>query len=598
MTLSTPRNLNWHRTSGTIGHIFFFVLFAFSLMYYKERMLAFDPSFFSFLMIQDMSFSIALGRWGAVFSEVLPLIGLKSGINLEGFLQLFSASFILLYYIYFLIIHYVYRNTRATVVLLLTLCLTFRSTFYYSTAELYQALGLCVLFWAVLEKAVQKPKFINPQFFVAVGLIILISFFHQLAALPVLFIIGFEYLSRKNWKSACLLSLGALTFLWFIVRIKFMSTSAYEQNKMLSSADFFNNLSNLASLSSTKYVAKFILSSLLVPAITGVLVVLGLLWKKKWLPALFTVFAAGGFSVIVIVTLGKGDSEIMTENYFTVLGLFIALPLIREFYDEAKLPVVGLSVLLTLYSLCAIQNSHHYFTTRLTYLNNLVSYARQFENKKLVISKSNLDPIVSVPWALPFESTLLSSIPGKHNTAAIFAEDEKKPFSDADLARPNVFFGPTWEPFWFTSNNLNQAYLALPSGPYLRMNSWQSDTTFKESNFTKENIVLKGCSLRYDHDFFMAEVEIKNNSPFKLHSIPAGPNPVVISYHLYDKDWKMIKWDNVRTMLTVDILQGHSFVQSVHIERPEPGQYYVDFDLVVEGKRWLGIDHRVVMIVK
>ncbi len=438
--------LNTRSITGFFGHAFFFTLAIIALVFYKERMLAYDPGFFSFMMIEDETFSVALGRWGSVFSQVLPILGLKAGISLESFLQLFSVSFILLYYIYFLLIHYVYKNTRASVVLILTLCLTFRSTFYYSTAELYQALGLSVLFWAVLEKALEQKKTINFHFVFAIMLIVLVSFFHQLAAIPLLFILGYEYISRENWKSYPNLILIAVVLIWFVIRVKLLTTSQYEKEKMPELKDFFS-IRDLFKSEELAHIRHFLKYVLFIPWITGLTVMVIMFFKKKRLLSLYTGLCVVGFVFLVMVTLKKGDSVVMSENYFTILGLFIAIPLVTEFFTRFPLRTLGISAALTIYSILAICGSHYFLTNRVKFLNNLVAYGQQFEGRKLVVKLDKITDRTSVAWALPFETLLLSSINSSYQSTTIFPTNDFVKFSGDTLTKENVFLGPTWEPF-------------------------------------------------------------------------------------------------------------------------------------------------------
>ncbi len=109
--------------TAVTGHIFFLVLLLFSVFFYRERMLYSDPAFFSFLVIDGNDYSVALGRWGTVLSQAIPLFALQHGVSLEHFLQLYSASFILVYYLVFLIIHYGFKNASGSWMLILSLCL-------------------------------------------------------------------------------------------------------------------------------------------------------------------------------------------------------------------------------------------------------------------------------------------------------------------------------------------------------------------------------------------------------------------------------------------------------------------------------------------
>ncbi len=141
-------------------------------------------------------------------------------------------------------------------------------------------------------------------------------------------------------------------------------------------------------------------------------------------------------------------------------------------------------------------------------------------------------------------------------------------------------------------------YFSLPSGDYVNVSSSQSDTSFHEASFTPENFKIEANGkFVADNEYFIAEVLLNNQSDFLLPSIVTEKEHVHISYHLYSSDGKLVKWDNVRSELTVDVFPHKSFIQAVKIEQLEKGEYELEFDLVTEGKRWWGINKRSKLIV-
>src|ERR1700722_11277254 len=118
-----------------MGLLFFGVLFYISWIYFKERMLNFDPSAFCFWMIETKTFYIMLDRWTTAFSQVIPLIALKNHCSLISFLKLYSVSFVIIQYLIFLCITLILRNYRAGILLMFALGLSSRLFFYYSTEE-------------------------------------------------------------------------------------------------------------------------------------------------------------------------------------------------------------------------------------------------------------------------------------------------------------------------------------------------------------------------------------------------------------------------------------------------------------------------------
>src|ERR1700722_16767096 len=114
-----------NRIIQLMGFLFFGFLFFIAWYYYKERMLSYDSANYCMEIINTKSY-LNYGRWGAAFAQFLPLSALKNHCSLQTFLQLYSVSFILIYYLIFLICTVVLRNNKAGLILMLSMCLGFR----------------------------------------------------------------------------------------------------------------------------------------------------------------------------------------------------------------------------------------------------------------------------------------------------------------------------------------------------------------------------------------------------------------------------------------------------------------------------------------
>ena len=81
-------------------------------------------------------------------------------------------------------------------------------------------------------------------------------------------------------------------------------------------------------------------------------------------------------------------------------------------------------------------------------------------------------------------------------------------------------------------------------------------------------------------------VEVNNYGPRTL--VADGPNPVHLSYHLFDSAGNTVVWDGLRGTLPGDIPAGRSASVSVDVQLPSTvGDYTLSWDLVQEGVAWL-----------
>jgi len=586
------------------GILFFSFLIYISWLFYKERVLCFDPAFFAFQIIDTKNFSIALGRWGAIFSQILPLWALKNGSSMETFLRLFSIAPIINYTIIFLIITLGLKNYRAALALLLALCLGFRHAFYYTTAELYLGIALSILLWAIIapEKEYSSKIKKHIAFIASLPLIYIMSYSHQLTIFPIVFIFIAEFLANKRYKDAHLWTLLCVTIIWYYLRIFVFKSTEYEMEKIPSPDVFVKQLPFINNLSSTLYFKHFAKHYLWLLFLTFFISWLYLFKMKNWLYFIFLPAFSLFYLVIILITYYKGESVLMYQNYYTVFGVFAAVPFMYILYSNFKEKwrlffVIPLLVL----SLVGIYNAHNILTKRLEYIDHLVTYGRKQDNKKFLISVQNFQwQIGWVSWVLPFETALYSAIDGPDSVVTFFAADDVNKH-DSLINRENVFLGPEWSLTWYGSQNLNRNYFHFPSSGYKKLNLSQADTLFHEETFNKNNVQIEPVEdkIYCDPDSFVyVPLRIINLSGARLASTPKGDKPIFLSYHVYDMENKMIlPGEGVRTPLDVDLEK--QYLQGLLVTLPKKkGNYVVAVDFVTENIRWWGINSKFILEVK
>ncbi len=585
--------------TGLLGNVFFLILAIFSLIFYKERMLYYDPAFFSFSIINNGTFSIALGRFGAMFSQILPVLASKKLFSIDTILQIYSISFILVYYLIFSIIQCFLKDTVAALVLIFSLCLTFGVTFYYPTAELYHGIAFAVLFWSLLRKLEfwnKREQTIGIVFILLLG--ILLSYLHQLAGFLAVFFIAIQLLDWKGSNRARLLFIGSVFLIWNVIRIKFLTTSTYESDKLLDSSTFMDQLFKLNTNPTLERYFNFLKDVTILPLIAFITALL-LLIKKNFKLVSLCILAFIGFSVVVLVTLYRGESIIMTQNYFTVLGTFMAIPITMVIIDYKKIFMVPLVIVLCGYSLFGIYKAAQPLKERVIMIENMIDYGRQFQNKKFIISEKNhLNKYFFSTTFMPFETLLQSSLNFDDESVTYFIQKEGEELKQSELSKEGVFLGPNFSLYSYRSNTFNLNYFRLPLGPYLNLSTNQDDNSYDENLFDKNNLKLESLRLKYD-DVSDIYVKLTNLSTQILPSIPGERNKIFLGYHLADKEGKIITWDNERTALDFDLHPNKTMIQKLKVNPPSsPGNYILFIDIVTEGKRWWNIDTKIELRIK
>src|ERR1017187_1563273 len=542
-----------------MGFLFFGFLFYISWRFYKERMLSFDPAYFAFQIIQFNTYFIAIGRWASVLAEFLPLMALKNDCSLPIFLKFYSVSFIINYYLIFLIITLILKNYRAGIVLMLALGLGFRFVFYYATAELYLGIALSVLLWAIVAPVHPYSSSLKKWIatIISMPLICTISFCHQLTAFTILFPLLFEIIYNKRWRDITIWIPILFTFAWFFIRLEYLTTSEYEQSKMVTADSFIDGLPRFFSLSAWIYFKHFFTHVLRTLFYTYIFCFLIAIFFKRWFLIFYSILFSIGYLILIVIINIAGSNSLFYENYYTVFGLFAGVMLLYLIYERFHKALLYLIIIaLLFFNLKGIYNAHNLQTMRVQYLDRLTNYGRHNPAKKYLLNMKNIPiNIVSVQGFLPFETLLYSSLQSPDSAVSYYWTEDMNSW-DTLIHRNNVFLGPEFCIDWFTTNNMNRDYIRLPATGYAKANTSQMDTSFHESIFNSKNVFLEPAQEvvhSTTYDFVVAPIKIINKSGKTIYSTPDGDHPVYMTYHLYDNDGNLISKNNTNSILEVDI---------------------------------------------
>lgn len=561
------------------GLIVFCVMGAMAWILYKERMLNFDPAFFSFLMLQEEWFSPVLGRYGTVLSQILPFSLMKAGADLETILRFYSLSFVLLYIIYLLFIGLLFKDKKGIIAICIALTLTFRETFYYSTAELYQAIGLSVLLWSMFSHSLnQVGKKRTLGLILCAMMVVGISFFHQLALFTVFFVLSITYLERRQWKDYYALILLGWALLWFIFRIKFLTVSEYEQENLLTAEKVLEGLSNFGSLHSRIYFSAFFENHLIIPSAVCVLGLAYLLIKRRWLISAYIGLFTVGYWVVIMIGKSGPDSPIMLQNYYTVFGLFAGVLLALALEKRSILVKAGVILILGMFSLKNIYQSRYDYQLRTEYLSHIAEYGQQFPERKYVMHASHLPwSFVWINWALPFETLLNSEIDSELESVTFFSTFELDTLDSYDIDRPESFLGPAFEPHWFSAPSLNTAYFSVPNGPYRLLNTAPTEDLLLDSLiFLPElQIIPFNEAINKSGGWTSLKIKLSNNTETLLHSIYKDGEGLYLYHRITNADGET--WKTEKRRLMFDLAPGKHYTEILAYDHPRESNCKMEF---------------------
>ena len=577
-----------------------------SIAFFKERMLAFDPPFFSFMMLQDESFSIVLGRWGTLFSQILPLIAIHLNSSLELVLQVYSSSYIFLYALIFAILLKVYKKPIYALAFAIYLVLGFRDTFYYPTAELYLGAPLALFVPSILYSKKKWLQMTWLRLLFALLVFVASTYFHQLCIFPFLFVLWLDA-SEKPWLCKNRLMLTGLFILWFVVRVKFLTSSDYEAGKIPGITEMLAQLGNFFSLPSVRYSANVVFGKLWWIFLLPLFPLVSFIKSKKYFQAFWITAFPAGFWVFLMLFFYRGESAIMYENYYTVFGILIGLPF--AFWVESNFGksirihrgIAALVVIITLVSIKGIWDSHYTFSERNKYVARITNYQKEIGFSKAIIDEKAIDSkLMGSTWADAFSSLLYTSLL-THEDAQTFyvSKDVEKTLSKVQR-NENEFLGPHFSPHWWSSNSLNTAFFTLKWGEYKVLNT-QQEAFHNDSLFADKVKIELPKSLEAEaHNGLPASVyvKIRNWSDHKLPSLISEDKQIEIAYRLYDEKGNLIFGDGKSTQLEVDVWPYTCFLQRLVLDKSiKPGKYQIGVQLIDEGEGWLGEEAKAELIV-
>lgn len=590
-----------------IGHAFFLVMFCWALIYFKERMLPFDNAFYCFKIIHFNEYDVENGRFGAILSQIIPLWALRKGCSLETFMKLYSVSFVLLNYIYFNLILYVIRNKWAAIALLFALCLAYRYTFFYTASEVHMAVAPCLFFWALISSQYLSWKTSKKLilFLVAALSVWYISTVHVLFFLVVLFVMVYEWIRiPEKRKDVVLITLFVTSIVYYGILILAIPKDSYQGNKMPDMETVITYLPQFFQLPSTKFFVGFSVKYYK-ELIFIFLSLIGLyIYRRRWLKFSFFMLSLTGFIILIMLTHYNGESPIVQENYFVLLGIFIGIPFTVEIL--CKLPRTFSLILIVLLlgsSMRQIYKTRLFYQQRNQYLERITTYGRTLPERKFIVNGQNVDwELIWIKWDIPFESLLLSSLKGPDSAATFYITYNMSEY-DSILSDKSKMVGADFAPFWFGASDLNSTYFRLPQTTYRKLNTDQ-DGKFSASTLTNDSIVISFPQAEVtvgNYDFVTIPITLTNRTNRTIPSHITTDRPTYLSYHVFDKKGNEIHREGRRNPFEVDLLPGKSYTQGLRIDWShfrKKGEYIVEVDLLTENVRWWEAKKRVKMIVK
>jgi len=414
-----------------------------------------------------------------------------------------------------------------------------------------------------------------------------ISFYHQLLVLPLIFVLVFESIPDKGWRQRRNWFFALAMVAWYVVRIKGMSESAYEESRMPTVGDLATYFMHLRELNSTIYFlmvwTKF-KAMILLMCLAGGLAIYRRAWVQLTLCMVFTV----AFLVLILIVDRNGMAPVIYENYYPVLALVWAIlfaSMAEPFQGRIRQGVlIGLVAVCSL-GLLQIHRGHYRLTDRVEYVQRITAYQAQQGVRKSLVRFDNYPwQYGLVHWAVGMESALCSAVNGPQEAATIFVSD-KTAMLDTVAQRKDQFLGPDWEAIWFGLQNLDHHYFDFPMNVGY---SWANALDLPE---VPSNVVLRGPAEPYrmvPDRFTVIPVTIENPGPGTMPSCAPNGTPIQFAYRLLRADGSVYQESGILSSLEADIAPGTSYQQGLVVERPVDNGRFTVLAWLVRNRKVIG----------
>lgn len=424
-----------HKTLYKTGFLAYAILIVMATLFYKERTIFMDAAYHLFSILLNNDFAIQHNRFGAVVTEVFPVMGSKLGLSLKTIVILYSTGTMFFYFLCYFICGSVLRQYQYALLVLMFSILFATETFFWPYSELQQGCTMLIVMFAILNTKMQLAL----KYVLILVLTITLVFIHPLILIPASFLFIYLLLSKQVNAATREIVICFATFIALYFLKSHFSSTPYEAK---ASADSISGINTLLPQYFDLYSVKKFIADCRGKFIWIPIVFLGTLAyyivKRKWLLlGLYVVTVCG---LITIINLSYHYSEVPSfyiENLYLPVCILLATPAIFEILPMLRNKKVGVALLL-LITISGTYRIYHHHTFYKNRLNWLRGFYTENKDEKLIVNQSHTPMGTLIfSWGTPYEFWLLSTLETGKSTSIIvtdnpdgyvYAAEEKKTF--------------------------------------------------------------------------------------------------------------------------------------------------------------------------
>lgn len=588
------------------GWLVFGGLLVLAWFFYLERVAYSDLGFYFFRLLLKQAPIIEHGRFVAVLSQILTLIGLKIGLPGWLVIKLYSISFVLLNVVVFALCAYWLRNEHVALVVVFLNILLATRTFYYTPSELLQAMTVLLFCYAGLSR--QAPLRWRWSTLALLSLTPVVIIGHPLAIIPFLFVWGYDWLLNQrytDWAWYSWLATGLASYYW---RSASAGADSYDAQH--------SNIPTLHDLLNAVHVPSFgeflTLCSSNFAALPLLLVALSIfyLWPslESTRPAgrlLRLAYIWGFVTGYVLLVCSSYPEQVATDGYFENLLMplvfFVGVPVALELvpallaapsasrWSRLRPTLLGLGAACLLLRVVQVAYVHTQYTTYQNWLSQLVRYTRHFPETKYLMSELNTDPqhLRISSWASAFETLEQTFRQGPDSVRTVFITPDITNFLPYSQQRTLLL--NHWE--HYPQATLPANYIRLSDKPYRLLNTpLPTDSTALHTYYTvvsqqaRLEIVAVPANWQVGQSQLVT-VRLTGPANQPLHSggwQPGGTPVLRLAGSFYSGPSWHVTTPTVAAPLEIDV--STPWMQQVSVMGPSaPGKYDLKISLLAPG---------------
>lgn len=402
-----------------VGLFIYLCLLILALLFFEERTVFVDIAYHLFCIIKDGTFAIQNKRFGAFITQIFPLVSSQLSLPLSIVMKVYSAGFIIYYFLVFIVCLKYFNNLSLALVVLFLNTLFVTDTFYWMQSELPQGLAMLVLLFAIIKHLSTLNNNRQVWFVILFVITVMVAFFHPLIIFPFTFFCLFFILNKQFEFSSKWIIITVLIYLSSVVLKSTVLKSPYDSSAFGALKNFILLFPDYFTIPANKvFLNKMLTNYYFIPLLSLCLFIYFLIKKEFLNLALFFMFALG-YVLLINVSYYKGDSAIFyMENLYLPLSLIIALPFsyfilnnIKPKYTCVIIAIIGVVALFRIF------NSHQLYTERLSYLSEILT---KYKNEKVIIDDEKFDnQKLLMSWGTPYEMWLLSTVKNKQTASIV-----------------------------------------------------------------------------------------------------------------------------------------------------------------------------------